>query len=223
VEEMKLGLAICTRGTEYNFCLSGLHRFLESLYASDMPTDTIVSLAWVPETPEQPTRDLKFGRRRAILNAMLGTDAVLLTETDVMVPKVWWKPMEKALLDDQTVGMVVPSMDDSGKGGPAVYGDYYIEDVWYHGQETFVIFRKEFLFDGLKDDPTPRDPGARFAGFPFSLQRLFKFDEVHRYCVKPEHFTCPRTPGAPTAKDGRHWNSKYVPEVRIVHTGRAKY
>jgi len=87
--EVSVNAFVAHRGTEKDLTL--LDRFLRSLYASDFPRTANVNLIG-------PAYDLDTARRLGAVTALQGAEWVLMSDTDCVVPRLWWKDMTRVLL-----------------------------------------------------------------------------------------------------------------------------
>ena len=155
---------VATRGTDKDLTL--LDRFLRSLYASDFPKKSQVTIMG-------PAYGLDEARQLGSQLATRGAEWVLMSDTDIVVPKEWWVEMTKVLLaaTPKPIGIVgprfrgVPHQQDvrftDNPQGPMFELGYYDSDFLpYHKKgdpiylfDGFTLFRSNFLAEtGLYPD-----------------------------------------------------------------------
>lgn len=157
--EVSCNVFVAHRGTDRDFKL--LDRFLRSLYASDFPKRSQVVLLG----PEYGIDDARlFGA----VAAMKGAEWVLMSDTDIVLPKQWWTEMTRVLLaaTPKPIGIVgpringTPGHEQQNAKFPAPeepitelgYHDYDFPPYWMKGDpvylfDGFTLFRSNFLSD----------------------------------------------------------------------------
>lgn len=157
--EVSCNVFVCTRGTPHDMAL--LHRFLNSLYASDFPKNHRLTVMG-------PGYNLDEARLVGALASVHGAEWVLMADTDTFVPPKWWVEMTKVLLaaTPKPIGIVGPRIDGTKThqrqglqfNNPPDdmyelgvmdhdYLPYYTKGSPQYLFDGFVLFRSNFLSD----------------------------------------------------------------------------
>ena len=118
---MKVGVFVpCYewRPGEVEWQIAYLHRFLKELNASDFPKDYDFLVSG-PGTPISTRYREGNARNYGISKLSEDHEFVVLSDADVLVPKVWWSFFKTLFDHDPKIGVILPTIVGFGWSDPS--------------------------------------------------------------------------------------------------------